>query len=194
MYNNILFPQNIINQNTRIDTSDRVEVMLDKYLLDLHHAKTNKRRLHFSIEEELVFTLCLTGVTRYNLCGIDISLGLVFFKILNLAKWEYSNRIFQEQFEFETLIKLPDIFCLKYQDLHLIWTTYDKIKEKHNYTTLKDLATILPNRKKKLITIWQESGLDVLRVLCQFNQLDKLNKLGKESFLANIVRSEINAV
>jgi hypothetical protein len=194
MSNNILIHYDHINKNTRIDTSDRVEVTLDKHLIDLQKLKKGEKRLNFSIEEELILVLCLTGVTRYQFIGVDISLGLVYFKILNIAKWSYSNRIFREKFELQTMIDLPDVFCLEFHSLNFIWNAYNNMNDKHGYNTLKDLADVKPNRKKKLIEMWEENGANLLRVLCQFNQLKKLEKIGKEAFLENVTRSKTNDV
>jgi hypothetical protein len=194
MSDNILIHYEHISKNTRTDTSDHVEVTLDKHLIDSWKQEKGKKRLNFSIEEELTLLLCLVGVTRYQLIGIDLSLGVVYFEILNIAKWSYDNQIFQKEFELQTMINLPDIFCLEFHTLNLIWNAYNKTNAKHGYITLSELANTKPNRKKKLIEMWFQNGPNVLQVLCQFNHVKKSEKLEKKAFLENVTRSKTNDI
>jgi len=177
-----------VNINRRIDTSDRVEELLDCNLVDLENAKTNRKRISFTIEEELVFLLAGMGVTRYKLHAIDVCLGIVKFEILDIGKFSYKNRVFQENFFNATITELPELFCICTQDLNLLRTTINSLNRKHGYTTLEDLAMVKPNRKRMLQLIWEESGISSLKLLCQFNKSRMLEKLGKAIFLDEVTR------
>jgi len=181
-----------VNINRRIDTSDRVEMILDLNLVDLNNAKTNRKRIAFTIEQELILLLAGMGVTRYKLHGIDISLGVVRFEILDIGKFSYKNRIFQDAFFETTLTKLPEFFCVSIQDLNLLRTTINSLNRKHGYTTLEDLAMVKPNRKRMLHLIWEESGTSSLKMLCQYNKAKMLEKLGKDIFLQEVTRKSLH--
>jgi hypothetical protein len=181
-----------INRGRRINTSDRVEVLLDRNLLDQQRIENGLKRIVFSVDEELVFLLATIGVTRYKLNAIDVLTGLVWFEILEIGGYSYKNEVFQQQFLDFALIPLPQTFCVEIKHINMMRTANNRLNEKHGYTTLTDLAYAKPDRTEKLIQLWHESGIQALRALCHFDRGQKLASIGRTRFWNEITRGQLN--
>jgi hypothetical protein len=181
-----------INKSRQINTSDRIEVLLDRNLIDQQRIEKGLKRIVFSVDEELVFLLATIGVTRYKLNAIDVLTGLIWFEILDIGGYSYKNEGFQKQFKNFAMISLPQTFCVEIKHINVMRTANNRLNEKHGYTTLTDLAYAKPDRTEKLIQMWNESGMPGLRALCHFDCGQKLESMGRTRFWDEITRGQLN--
>jgi hypothetical protein len=177
-----------IGKKIQIKTSEKVEILLDRHLIDQDKIGTNKKRAIFLPKDKLTFLLALAGVNSYKLLGIDVCFGLIWFEIINIGGHQYKNVTFQQDFFNQKMINLPEVFAIELANLEMIKSAFDRLNKKHGYTTLTELANAKPSRKEKLIQAWQESGTQILKTLCDFNQSEKFNKKTRHEFLMDVTR------
>jgi hypothetical protein len=181
----------IFNKIQRVNTGDRVEELLDIQAIDEHNAINQEKRLCFSTETELLYLMATMAVTRYKLKQIDLFTGLIFFEILEIGGYKYTDKKFQQQFKDFALIELPPCFCLEIKNLNMLRTTNDRLNQKHGYTTLFDLSNAKPDRTEKMMQLWKESGLQTLKCLCHFNMSNRLAHLGRSKFWEEITNEAV---